>query len=100
MLTEATTVDQCTALENGTVLVRTRTQILRDGEVVSTSYHRASLEPGADIKNEAAQVQAICKAVWTPEVLAAYRAAMETANAALATAPASPAAEAETQSSR
>jgi len=44
------------------------------GEVKSTTYTRHVLRPGSDISNEAPEVQAVCNAVWTAEVIAAYQA--------------------------
>jgi len=41
---------------------------------LSQTYHRTSLTPGQDITDQPANVQAICNAAWTPEVIAAYQA--------------------------
>jgi hypothetical protein len=41
---------------------------------ISRSYHRHVIAPGADYSNEATEVQAICAAVHTDEVIAAYEA--------------------------
>jgi hypothetical protein len=46
--------------------------VLEDGEVLSSSFHRHVLAPGADITNEDAKVVAIANATWTPEVVTAY----------------------------
>jgi hypothetical protein len=43
-------------------------------EVKATTFHRHVLSPGADISGEAPEVQAVCNAVWTDEVIAAYEA--------------------------
>lgn len=58
------------------VQVRVNHIIKDDGndEVKSVTYSRYVLAPGADISNEAAEVQAVCNAVWTDEVIAAYEA--------------------------
>ena len=76
-LTKSIAVDQITVTGNGVVLFREATQILEDGVELSRSYHRSSLIPGQDISDVPANVQAICNAAWTPEVIAAYRAAQE-----------------------
>jgi len=73
-LTETKVVDQITVTENGTVLYREATRILKDGEQVAQTYHRTSLTPGQDLAGQPAQVVAIANAAWTPEVLAAYEA--------------------------
>ena len=56
------------------VQVRTATVIERDGTEISRSYHRHVVAPDADITGESAEVQAICNAVHTDEVKAAYAA--------------------------
>lgn len=56
------------------VQVRTATVIERDGEEISRSFHRHVVSAGDDYSNEDAEVQAICAAVHTPEVIAAYEA--------------------------
>jgi hypothetical protein len=73
-LTKETVVDQITVTENGTVLVREATRIMEDGNELSKTYHRTSLTPGQDITAQPANVQAICNAAWTPEVISAYEA--------------------------
>lgn len=60
------------------VQVRTATRIVEDGNVISSSYHRHVVAPGQDYSNEDAEVQAVCAAVHTAEVVAAYKASQET----------------------
>ena len=54
------------------VQVRTATRVLEDGVVVSSSFHRHVVAPDADITGEDAEVQAVCNAVHTDAVKAAY----------------------------
>ena len=54
------------------VQVRTDTVVMEDGEELSRKYHRHSLSPDAVITDEHPEVQAVCNAVWTDEVKAAY----------------------------
>jgi len=68
-------VDLIETIENGCVQVRTKTAILEDGKEISSKFHRHVVAPGADYSAEDAKVQAICAAVHTPEVVAAYEAA-------------------------
>jgi len=75
MLEKVVSVDLIEAVENGTVQVRTKTAILEDGVQISGTYHRHVLAPGDDYSVEDAKVQAICSAVHTEEVVAAYKAA-------------------------
>ena len=62
------------------VQVRTATRIVEDGNVISSSYHRHVVSPGQDYSNEDAEVQAVCAAVHTAEVVAAYEASQEQNN--------------------
>ena len=73
-LTETKTVDQITVTENGTVLYREATRILKDGDEIAKTYHRTSLTPGQDLTGVPDQVVAICNTAWTQEVIAAYQA--------------------------
>jgi len=56
------------------VQVRTAVVIKRDGVEISRSFSRHVVAPDADISGESSQVQAICAAVHTNEVKAAYAA--------------------------
>ena len=56
------------------VQVRTATVIKRDDVEISRSFSRHVVSPNADITGESAEVQAICAAVHTTEVKAAYAA--------------------------
>ena len=76
-LTETKVIDQITVTENGTVLYREATRILKDGEQIAQTYHRSSLTPGQDLTGQPANVAAICNVAWTPEVIAAYKAQVE-----------------------
>ena len=63
-LTKETVVDKIEVLESNTIQVRVATRVLEDGEVLSQSYHRHTLEPGADLTNEDPKVAAIATAAW------------------------------------
>lgn len=76
-ITETKTIDQITVTENGTVLYREATRIMRGAEQLAKTFHRSSLTPGQDIAGVPANVVAICNAAWTPEVVAAYQAEQE-----------------------
>jgi len=77
MLTKQVKIDQITVTENGIVLYREATRILEDGVELSKTYHRSSLTPGQDLAGVPDNVVAICNAAWTPEVIAAYQALLE-----------------------
>jgi DNA-binding transcriptional LysR family regulator len=80
-LTETKTVDQITVTENGIVLYREATRILKDGEQIAQTYHRSSLTPGQDLMGVPSNVVAICNTAWTDEVIAAYQAQVAERNA-------------------
>lgn len=73
-LTKERAVDQITVTEFGIVLVRETTIIKEDGVEISKKYHRTSFVPEDDVSTQPANVQAICAAAWTPEIIAAYKA--------------------------
>ena len=75
-LTETQTIDQITITENGTVLYREATRILKDGEQIAQTYHRSSLAPASDLSNVPENVVAICNVAWTEEVVSAYQASL------------------------
>lgn len=55
------------------IQVRTATRVLEDGVLLSSSFHRHVVSPGDDTSGEDAQVQAVCAAVHTQELIAAYQ---------------------------
>jgi hypothetical protein len=73
-LTKEVAVDQITVTENGIVLVRETTTIKEDGVELSKKYHRTSFAPEADLTGQPQNVQDICAAAWTPELVAAWSA--------------------------
>jgi hypothetical protein len=75
MLEKVISVDLIEVVENGTLQVRTKTAIMEDGKQISGTFHRHVVVPGADYSAEDAKVQAICAAVHTADVIAAYQAA-------------------------
>ena len=74
MLEKIEVVDLIEVIENGAIQVRTKTAIAEDGVEISSKFHRHVVVPGADYSAEDAKVQAICAAVHTPAVIAAYKA--------------------------
>lgn len=57
-----------------TVQIRTATVIEEDGVELSSSFHRHVVSPGDDLSEQSVEVQAICNAVHTPEIIAAWEA--------------------------
>jgi len=54
--------------------IRTKTAVMEDGVELSSSFHRHTIAPGADVSGESAEVQAIAAAVHTQAVKDAYAA--------------------------
>ena len=63
--------------EYKSIQVRTKTAIVEDGVELSSGYHRHVITAGDDYSNESVEVQAICAALHTPELVAAYVASQE-----------------------
>ena len=78
-LEKQSVIDRIEVLENGSVQIRAAIRILEDGAIISQTFHRKVIAPGDDYSQEDAKVQAICAATHTPEVIAAYQAAMQVA---------------------
>ena len=72
-LTETKLIDQITVTENGTILVREATRILKDGQQMAQTFHRWSFVPGDDVSSMPQNVQDIANVTWTPEVIKAYQ---------------------------
>ena len=73
-LEKVSIVDRVEVVESGHVQVRVATRIMEDGKIISQSFHRHVVSPGQDYSAEDPKAQAICAAVHTPEVIAAYQA--------------------------
>lgn len=78
-LTEAQVVDKIEVVgEFRAVQVRTATVIYRDDVELSRSFHRHVLQPTDPHEGQDPTVIAVCEAVHTPEVIAAYEAHLQT----------------------
>tara|TARA_B000000532_G_scaffold244251_1_gene243484 strand:+ start:43 stop:294 length:252 start_codon:yes stop_codon:yes gene_type:complete len=72
-LTEEIVQDKFEIVGNYRVVnVRTATVIKRDGTEISRSFSRHVVAPNSDISKESAEVKAICNALHTDEIKAAY----------------------------
>lgn len=72
-LTESTVEDKIEIVgEYKMVQVRTATVIKKDGVELTRSFSRHVVAPNADITGESTEVKAICNAVHTDAVKAAY----------------------------
>tara|TARA_R110002126_G_scaffold10818_1_gene49363 strand:- start:9648 stop:9908 length:261 start_codon:yes stop_codon:yes gene_type:complete len=71
-LTKVVTQDKIEIVgEFKAVQVRTCTKVLEDGIELSSGFHRHVVQAGDDYSAESAEVQAICVAVHTPDVIEA-----------------------------
>jgi hypothetical protein len=73
-LIEKTIIDKIELTEVNTIQIRTATIIEKDGVEIAKTYHRHSLSPGDDVSNQDARVQSIANAIWTEDVVNAYKA--------------------------
>ena len=103
--------DQIEVLRDGTIQVRTALVIVDVNTVISLKWHRIELPPGSDISGQfdvvnahlsslgeaaisdadIAKIKSVATSAWTPEVVAAYQAALSSAQAALQPSPVQPA---------
>jgi hypothetical protein len=74
MYQEKSEIDQITIAQDGTVIVRNANTVTKNGVVVSKTYSRLTLSPASDTSTLPINVQNICAAAWTPEVVALYQA--------------------------
>ena len=72
-LQEKSVVDKIEVLLNGSIQVRRRDQILKNGVEVASTFHRHVINPGDDVSNEDERVAAVATTLWTEEVVAAYQ---------------------------
>jgi len=77
-------VDRIEIIENGCVQVRVKMSIWEDGQEISGTFHRHVIAPGENYNSQDGRVKAVCAAVHTPEVVAAYQAAQAALEAAQA----------------
>ena len=75
-LIEKTIIDKIELVENNSIQVRTANIIEKNGTEITRTFHRHVKHPGDDVTNEDPKVQAIANAIWTEEVIAAYRASL------------------------
>jgi len=77
MYTEELVIDQINSKNTGHIEIRTSNRVLKDGVIISTTYHRHVCDPDSDMTNEDPRVQAIALAAWAPEVVAAFKASQD-----------------------
>jgi len=75
-ITKNAYVDRADPVASGSVQVRTRTDEVENGVVISSAFHRHVVSPGDDYSGEDDLVRTVCAEVHTPEVIAAYQASI------------------------
>jgi len=59
------------------IQIRYSDQIIEDGQVISSSYHRDTVSCGDDAKAIEHNVKALADIYWTDEIKEAYQASLE-----------------------
>jgi hypothetical protein len=72
MYQENSEIDQIVVNKDGTVCVRNANTVIKDSVEISKSYTRMTFAPGSNVFGLPINVQNICAAAWTAEVVAAY----------------------------
>jgi archaellum component FlaF (FlaF/FlaG flagellin family) len=73
MLEKQETYTKIEVIESGQVQLRKTTKVLEDGEVISQAHHRSVVTPLDDISDLPDNVQAVCNAFWTDELIANFQ---------------------------
>jgi hypothetical protein len=84
MITTKSTIDLIEVMQNDVIRARVKTSVMSNDEQIAESFEHRVIAPGADYSKEDARVQAICAAMHTADVVAAYKAAQEAAQANIA----------------
>jgi DNA repair photolyase len=75
MIVTKSIIDLIEVMHNGVIRVRVKTSVLSDDVEIAESFEHRVISPGGDYSAEDFRVQAICAAVHTADVVAAYVAA-------------------------
>jgi|DEB0MinimDraft_6_1074348.scaffolds.fasta_scaffold52574_2 hypothetical protein len=73
MLEKQESYSKIEVLESGHIQLRKTTTVLDDGAVLSQSHHRSVVTPLDDISHLPDNVQAVCNAYWTDELIANFQ---------------------------
>ena len=72
-LIEKSIIDKIEITENNCIQVRTANVIEKDGTEIARTFHRHVISPIDDITNEDEKVKSVANAIWTPEIIEAYK---------------------------
>jgi len=73
MLEKQESYSKIEVLESGHIQLRKTTTVLDDGAVLSQSHHRSVVTPLDDISHLPDNVQAVCNAYWTEELITNFQ---------------------------
>ena len=73
MLEKKESYSKIEVLESGHIQLRKTTTVYDDGEVLSQSHHRSVVTHLDDISELPDNVQAVCNAFWTDELIANFQ---------------------------
>lgn len=73
MLEKQESYSQIELKESGHIQLRKTTTVLDDGQVLSQAHHRSVVTPLDDISDLPDNVQAVCNAFWTDELIANFQ---------------------------
>lgn len=75
MIKKTSAIDRIEILADGQMQIRRRDSIMENGKEIAKTFHRHAIQPGSDTKGQAPRVRAVAKAIWTPAVVKAFKAA-------------------------
>jgi hypothetical protein len=81
--TEQSVIDRIEILESGQMQIRRADRVLKDGVIISQTYHRHVLSPGDTVTPTDARLAAVANAVWDKETVDKYKATQAAQLAAL-----------------
>jgi len=74
MLEKIIVIDSIKILEDSQIEIQQATKIIDNGVEISRVYHNWCLAPGQVLQGQTARVTKAANAMWTPDVIAAYKA--------------------------
>lgn len=78
MITTEKVISRIEILENRAIQIRESTYFVEDGKRISEpQHHRTAILPGMDTKGYDKLVVDIANLIWTPEIVAAFKAQQE-----------------------
>jgi len=87
MITTKLNIDLIEIMQNDVIRIRVKTSVLSDDVLIAESFEHRVVAPGDNYSGENAKVQAICAAMHTADVVAAYVAAQAAEAAQVVTQP-------------